>query len=269
MACSPARPVATLAAPHPVSGPVSDDLPWLSPASRFPDTRASVLERIRSAEPAVRREAFGQIVTGYWKPVYKYLRLKWRLTDDDAADATQGFLAAAFEKRWLEPFDPARARFRTFLRVCLDRFVMNQDKAARAQRRGAGTRAVPLDFAGAEGELARLEASDVADVDRLFHQEMVRDLFARTLAEVRDECARAGKQVPFRVFERYDLEQPERLTYADLARDLGIPVTQVTNHLAAVRRMFRARALENLRALCATDQEFRAEARELFGVEVG
>ncbi|MDP3767479.1 MAG: hypothetical protein Q8S13_05650 [Dehalococcoidia bacterium] len=246
---------------------MSRKMPWLNPASRFPETRASVLERVKSAEPEVRREAFGQIVTGYWKPVYKYLRLKWGLGDEDAADATQGFLSRAFEKDFFDTFKPSRARFRTFLRVCVDRFVMNERQAASAQRRGGGAQAVPLDFALAEAELSHHEVAG-DDPDRLFHQEMLRDLVGRTLNEVRQECEQSRHGVAFRAFERYDIEPPDDLTYAALARELDIPVTQVTNYLAAVRRMFRTRVLANLREMSGSDAEFRADARELFGVEV-
>jgi hypothetical protein len=35
-----------------------------------------------------------------------------------------------------------------------------------------------------------------------------------------------------------------------------------------VRRSFRMHALEALRALCGTHDEYRREARELFGVEI-
>jgi len=40
----------------------------------------------------------------------------------------------------------------------------------------------------------------------------------------------------------------------------------VTNHLAFARRELRRLVLERLRAVCASDDEFRLEARELLGV---
>lgn len=64
---------------------------------RFPATRRSVLERVRSADPEVRRDAFGDLAAGYWKPSYHYLRLQWRLTAEEAEDAVQAFFAIAFE----------------------------------------------------------------------------------------------------------------------------------------------------------------------------
>ena len=41
----------------------------------------------------------------------------------------------------------------------------------------------------------------------------------------------------------------------------------MTNQLAFARRELRRLVLERLRALCASDNEFRLEARELLGVE--
>ena len=44
----------------------------------FPQTRRSVLERIRSGDADVRRVAFGDLVGGYWRASYLYLRRHWR-----------------------------------------------------------------------------------------------------------------------------------------------------------------------------------------------
>ena len=59
----------------------------MPPPSRgsFPQTRHSMVAAIRSDRPEVRRAAFDALVKAYWKPVFKYVRLKWRTTPDDAA----------------------------------------------------------------------------------------------------------------------------------------------------------------------------------------
>jgi predicted transcriptional regulator len=57
------------------------------------------------------------------------------------------------------------------------------------------------------------------------------------------------------------------LSYAALANELGLTTSQVTNYLAATRRRFRAIVLEHVRALTATDAEFRDEVHELFGFD--
>ncbi len=54
-------------------------------------------------------------------------------------------------------------------------------------------------------------------------------------------------------------------THADLATMFGITVATVTNHLAAMRRALRARVLDRLRELTASDEEYEAEAKRLLG----
>jgi RNA polymerase sigma factor (sigma-70 family) len=240
----------------------------------FPATRHSVVAGIASADHETRRIAFDALVSAYWRPVYKYVRIKWRADRDDAADLTQEFFARAFDKGSLGKFDAERARFRTFLRVCLDGFVANEHKAAGRIKRGGTLTFVPLDFASAEGELLNVEALQVAstdDGDALFRQEWIRALFAETVEALRSTCVANGKQTQFTIFERYDLvtEGAERPTYSQLGAEFGIPSTQVTNYLAFARRELRRLLLERLHTLCATDEEFRLEARDLLGIDPG
>jgi DNA-directed RNA polymerase specialized sigma24 family protein len=208
------------------------------------------------------------VVQAYWKPIYKYLRIKWNLSSEDAQDATQGFLTLAFEKRYFEAYDPSKGRFRTFARVCVDRFVAKERKAALAIKRGGSTRLVSLDFESAEGELRQIDVPDPKDLDELFRREFVRELFAISLNTVRDELHAEGKELQFRVFERYDLEPAEHVTYATVAGEFEIPPTQVTNYLAAVRRRFRTCLLRTLQAASPTESDYQTDARELLGVEV-
>ena len=126
----------------------------------FPATHRSVLERIRSARrrtSGARRLATwpagtgGRAITtcactGTCRP--KRPRTPCRRSSP-----------TAFEKNYVERYDPAKAKFRTFLRTCLDRFVQNQQKADRAEKRGGGATLLSLDFPGAERELAPIRRS--------------------------------------------------------------------------------------------------------------
>ena len=234
----------------------------------FPATRYSVIERIRANDPNVRRDAFGDIVQGYWKPVYKHLRVTWQLDVQDAQDLTQSFFADAFQKAWLERFDPAKARFRTFVRVCADRFVMNVRQADSRVKRGGGAHHIPLDFESAEREVAAQTSASLPEPEAYFHQEFVRALFEQAVASVRADCLSNGRRIHWTLFERYDLAGEDDVSYSRLADEFGLTTGQVTNHLAHVRRCFRERTLEALRGLCGSRAEFRREARDLFDLEV-
>jgi RNA polymerase sigma factor (sigma-70 family) len=231
----------------------------------FPATRLSVVARTRSEDPETRQLAFTVLIEAYWKPVYKYLRLKWQLDPDDAADLTQDFFTTTLEKDVLGRYDPAKARFRTYLRLCLDGFAANARKAEGRLKRGGGVSIVPLDFESAEGELRMHEPTVPADVDELFYQEWMRVLFQRAVDDLRSASASSDRMMMFRVFERYDLAEDPRPTYQALAAELGLTAATVTNHLAAMRRQFRRYVLERLRELTTTEEEFRAEAARLLG----
>lgn len=227
-----------------------------------------MIERIRSGDDGVRRLAFGDLAQGYWKPSYHYLRLHWRLSPEAAEDAVQAFFTVAFEKSYIEKYDSSKAKFRTFLRVCLDRFVQNLRKAESAERRGGGVQTLSLDFPGAEREMEAISSASVRNLDQFFHDETVRFLFARALESLRDRSLASGRDVIYRVFELHDLQPRTDTTYASVAAELGITTSQVTNHLHAARRQFRELALEHLRAISATEDEFRREARDVFGLDV-
>jgi RNA polymerase sigma factor (sigma-70 family) len=231
----------------------------------FPATRLSVVERTRSADNEIRTLAFGTLIDAYWKPAYKYLRLKWRLSPDEAADLTQEFFTNTLEKDVIGRYDPSRARFRTYLRLSLDGFLSNAKKAEGRLKRGGGVAIVPLDFDTAEGELRRHEPSVTPDVDQLFYQEWVRTLFQHAIDDLRSSAHASGRDVMFDVFARYDLADETRPTYREIAAALGLTPTTVTNHLAAMRRELRTHVLERLRDLTASDEEFEAEASRLLG----
>lgn len=104
----------------------------------FPVTRHSVVRAAASPDPEARRRAFSSIVEAYWKAVSKYVRLKWLASTDEAEDLTQAFFARAFEKQFFTSYDPAKARFRTFLARRLRRERAEGRAAAEARRGRAG-----------------------------------------------------------------------------------------------------------------------------------
>ncbi|MGH7555026.1 MAG: RNA polymerase sigma factor [Longimicrobiales bacterium] len=241
-------------------------------SSAFPLTRASIIHATGSDDPRLRQNAWGILFRSYWKPVYKYIRIQWSAPEQDAQDLTQEFFTHAMESGFIERFDPARARFRTYLRTCLQRFLVNRRKAMTRHKRGGEFAFVPLDFASAEDELRLAEPSASADPDEFFRQESIRSLFSLAVEDVRVRCEDAGKHVHFAVFERYDLlpsGAADRPTYQQLATEFRIPVTQVTNNLAFVRREFRRAVLDNLREISGTEAEFREEAISLLGIDPG
>ena len=221
--------------------------------------------RIRLNEPAHSRSSFP--LTGCRST--NTFASNGRSTED-AQDLTQGFFTAAIEKNFFGRYDPSKAKFRTFLRTCLDGYVANEHKAAGRLKRGGGASILPLDFESAERELKVSPPLASNAMDDYFDREWVRSVFGLAVETLRAEMHTAGKESHFLLFQRYVLDEPDavdKVSYRDLAAEFNVPVTSVTNYLAGARREFRRIVLDKLRELTATDDEFRREARALLGVD--
>jgi RNA polymerase sigma factor (sigma-70 family) len=223
----------------------------------FPTTRRSVVLALSSSDAAERTRAFDTLVACYWKPLYKYARVAWRRTREDAEDLTQSFFTRAFEKEALAQYDAQKASFRTFLRLLFDRHTSNEWKAGQRLKRGGAE--VHLDFDSAEAEIGRDTSQRTPE--EYFHQEWVRSVFAVAVERLRRE----NKQPHFAIFEAYDLDDDRTVSYRELATRFGIAETQVTNHLAAMRRRFRELVIDALREVTASEAELKSEMRALFG----
>jgi RNA polymerase sigma factor (sigma-70 family) len=231
-----------------------------------------VIEAVGSIDAEERVRALETLCAAYWRPIYKYMRLRWNRPAEQAQDLTQGFFVEVLERELLEKFDAKKGRLRTYLRVCVDSFVSNEDKAGRRQKRGGNVAHVALDFAAVEEELGGgvMDPAVIPSPESLeefFEKEWLRSLFSLAVEELREYCDARQRERTFRLFEAYDLEGHDKISYDQLAKEYAISVTDVTNALAWARREFRRIALERLRELCGSEEEFQREARAAFGAD--
>ena len=220
-------------------------------ASQFPSTDLSLLATV-SGELSHR--ALGQVVALYWKPVYRFIRVKFRKNNEDAKDLTQSFFTVALHRDFFRGFDPHRASFRTYVRMAIDRFAANQLAAQRRQKRGGDV------------EFEQLNESLIANEspEEAFEREWRRQLFALAIDDLRAHCSVSNKTLHFGIFDAYDLAGPQRPSYSELAARHGIAETSVTNYLAWARRTLRAFVTERLRRVTSGEAELRKELRGLW-----
>jgi len=209
---------------------------------------------LEAAAAGLPNDALDRVIALYWKPVYRFIRFKFRKDNEDAKDLTQGFFTTALQRDFFARFDPSKASFRTYVRMAVERFAANEHAAAQRLKRGGGVRFEPAED---------LAASD-GSPEEIFEREWRRQLFALALDDLRACCEQAGKQLQFRVFEAYDLADLDRPSYADVAAQHGIAETAVTNHLAWARRTLRALVLDRLRGVTSGERELGEEMRRVW-----
>jgi len=221
------------------------------PDGHFPSTRITLLHAAVAGLP---NDALERVTALYWKPVYRFIRLKFRKNNEDAKDLTQSFFLTALERALFARFDPTKASFRTYLRMAVERFAANQHAAAKRQKRGGG---VGFEQVGDQAVAAE-------SPERSFEREWQRRLFGLAVDDLRAHCERCGRQVQFQIFEAYDLGTNGRPSYADLAALHHVAETAVTNYLAWARRMLREFVTERMRGVTSGERELREEMRRVW-----
>jgi len=222
------------------------------PHGRFPATQLSLLEAAGSG--VFPNEALERVSALYWKPVYRFIRAKFGKSNEDAKDLTQGFFATALERDFFGRFDPAKASFRAYLRMAVERFAANEQASAGRLKRGGSIEFEPVDE----------QAVATESPEEIFEREWRRQLFALALDDLRGYCVASGKGSQFDIFAAYDLSADGRPSYADLAAKHSIAETAVTNYLAWARRMLRHFVNERLRGVTAGERDLRDEMRWLW-----
>lgn len=243
---------------------VSSDDDRREPQARgaFPPTITSAILALKSDDDAARSIAWERVARIYGRPIARYLNLRWRLPPTESEDIAQSFFARSLEKGTFGAFDPQKARFRTFLRTCLDRFVLDERRVARAAKRGGGAAQVDVDA------IPNLLEAPTEDPEACFEAEWKKHIIERALERLREQLTASKKVEHLRIFERFHLESDEPPAYSAIAEELGISVTDVTNRLSYARRKLRAITLEILQEITASDEEFRSEAKTVLGVDV-
>jgi len=116
----------------------------------FVTTRWSIVLAARGGADA--DSALETLCKVYWYPLYAFVRSRGH-SPADAQDLTQGFFAQLLAHDYLQAVQPDRGRFRTFLRMALQRFMANEWDREQARKRGGGQVHVPIDTVIAEQRL--------------------------------------------------------------------------------------------------------------------
>jgi RNA polymerase sigma factor (sigma-70 family) len=232
-----------------------------SPA-RFPTTQWSRVISAGDPDAPLARESLAELCDAYWYPLYAYIRRRGH-SPEEARDLTQDFFARALEKGVFAEADPARGRFRSFLRTVCAHFLANRRDWETARKRGGGRTILPIDAASAEGQYARELADDLTP-ERIFDRSWALTLLGRVLHQLGQEYDEAGKGATFEALRGVLDGDTEVPSYAAVAGRLG--TTEGAARVAAhrLRRRYGDLLRQEIAATLADPAQVDEEIRDLF-----
>lgn len=231
----------------------------------FPQTSWALLSRCDDTDPEVRQASLEQLFAAYWPPVYLFIRRNWHRDVEAAKDLTQAFFGSLLERDFLASVDADRGRFRSFVCAALTHFMANVHRAERALKRAPAGQ-LSLDAAAAE---VGLDIADPRGLDPAvqFERDWKRALLRAVLDRLRRELRARDNELMVDALVRYDLERApgDRLTYRQLAGQLGLSVAQLRNGLHRTRARFGELLRGELARQVQTEDDLEVELQALFG----
>lgn len=150
----------------------------------FATTHWSVVLAANEADLPHAVEALEKLCRTYWYPIYAYVR-RAGCRSEDAQDLTQGFFARLLQRKDINTVEPHKGKFRTFLLVALNHFLVDEARRAKSEKRGGGKALLSLDDEQAEDRYL-LEAASELTQEKAFDQRWAVAVLDRAAARPRE-----------------------------------------------------------------------------------
>lgn len=208
--------------------------------------------------------ALEQLCRTYWYPLYAFLRRSGHQAAD-AEDLLQSFFASLIERDWLVTADPARGRFRSFLLVCLKRFVGGEARKAAAQKRGGRSVILSLDDGNAAQRYAAEQTEGLAP-DEVYDRRWALTLLEQAWDRLREECHATGKLPLFEHLRAAQDEGPDAPSNTTLAASLKLTESALKSALFRLRTRYREVLRQEVAQTVSHPREVDDEIRHLLQI---
>jgi len=231
----------------------------------FLTTHWSLIQDVSSSGEDGSRALIGLLMNRYWKPIYCYLRRKG-YNNEQAKDLTQGFFhEVVLERHLIENADAAKGRFRSFLLMALDRYLVNVQEMETARKRIPKGKLVPLDMVEPPELPQSLMGSAPEDT---FRYAWISGLLERVLEQVEAKCYEDGKTVHWCIFRdrllRPIIERIDPVSIRELCAKYGIEDSaKVSNMIVTVKRRFQTALKQHLCDSVISDEHVEDEIEEI------
>ena len=244
--------------------PSPEDTALGGPRRDFPSTCWSRFIGDVPTSEAHRESAATELATRYWKPIYGYVRATWAKSNEDAKDLTQDFFVWMLESGFVSRADPARGRFRGFVKTALNHYLSDERRRDRSQKRGGDRTLLTLD---ASDPLPALQLPDPAGrtPEQILDDAWKDELLSRAESMLRDTLHREGRESAFEVFRDYYLSEAEDLDYRQAAAKYGVAEGEILNRLRTAKKRYLAILKGLVAESVGGEAELAEEWNALFG----
>ena len=227
----------------------------------FPATAWSMLLQVQGGADSESLAGWERLARAYWQPLYAFLRRRGA-DHHSAADDAQGFFAHMLSRDFFRRIERGDGLFRTFLLTALNRWRIDQHRAATAQKRGGGQ--APLSLAELEAAGAMPVAAGIT-AEEAFDRRWARAVYDNALTTLHERLKARGREPQFLQL-RGILTGQDTAKYLEIATALGMSEGAVKQAALELRREFGTVLRDEIRRTVADEAQLDGEIRYLLGL---
>lgn len=165
------------------------------------------------------------------------------MSEEDAADGVQGFLAHVCAKNLLAHAREERGRLSAWLLTCFGRYLSGQRIKERALKRGGGALHISIEREGAE-TLYQSEPQLAEAPAELYARAWAESLLEEALLRLSSHYASTGRAALFEVILPALDSPPPEASFAETAAQFGMTATALRSATQRMRNRYRSILLE-------------------------
>lgn len=247
--------------PHPFQETNKDTLP----SSRFPETRWSVVRRVKTPSEREQMAALSDLCQAYWKPLYCWARYRG-LSNEDASDGVQGFFALILSNSALTHAEESRGRFRNFMLTSFRNHLENERIKHAAKKRGGEYQHLSFDEIEADEFYKGCSDSlhDESDATIAFDRSWALTILAKAEGALQSEFRNRSKTEIYTALRPFLEYSNGGSGYQAAAESIGMKPAAFRVALFRLRKRFAQLVVDQVRDTVDSEEKVSEEMSTLY-----
>lgn len=229
----------------------------------FATTQWTMIGDAANPKSPAREAAVEELCARYWYPLYAFTR-RQGYREQEAEDLIQEFFVRFIQKDFLASVGRDKGRFRTFMLVCLKRFLADQWRRSHTKKRGGGRRS-SIDLPRAE-EMIALEANKDLTPEQQFERRWALQLLQTALQQLTEEMDRHGKRALFNKLLPHLVQEQVKVPQAEIAREFAMTPGALRMEALRIRQRFALCVRREIAKTVADPNDVEDEIKQVFEI---